>query len=88
VVLSIDTTSTNVFSQTYNPDWKSSNCHPWMRWVDFAQKFKAERHGEEAEAWVYTKLSFSAEDFQDGTHQKMSRCDTGTILLHTTLIPD
>jgi hypothetical protein len=60
-VLPDDTTRVDIFSQNYNPEFRSPGATPWMRWKDFREVYQ-QRRGHDADAWARGKMILSEEE--------------------------
>ncbi|KAF2087863.1 Metallo-dependent hydrolase [Saccharata proteae CBS 121410] len=54
-VLPVDTQEADIFSATYNPEWKAEGSLPWMKWKHFCQSFRNYTSGEPDE-WIIKKM--------------------------------
>jgi adenosine deaminase CECR1 len=54
-VLPFRTVEADLFSLMYNPEFKSPEATPWMRWRTFQNAFEEQGRGD-AEAWIKTKM--------------------------------
>ncbi|KAJ9653295.1 hypothetical protein H2201_009156 [Coniosporium apollinis] len=61
-VLPADTTTSDIFSSDYNPEFKVPGSRPWMKWKNFREKFPQGRIGLDAEAWVVKKIVLQEEE--------------------------
>ncbi|KAF2137491.1 uncharacterized protein K452DRAFT_235853 [Aplosporella prunicola CBS 121167] len=55
-VLPADTPEADPFASSYNPEWKSGQNNPWMKWKTFRNEFAQRRNGGDAEPWVKGKM--------------------------------
>jgi adenosine deaminase CECR1 len=60
-VLPKSTPSVDVWSASYNPDFRTPGSTPWMLWSTFRTEFE-KRRGIAAEIWVRTKLILTEEE--------------------------
>jgi len=60
-VMPDDTVEADLFSLSYNPEFKKEGSHPWMQWSRFRGIFM-ERFGQDAEAWAADKMILSEEE--------------------------
>ncbi|KAK3722414.1 hypothetical protein LTR37_002405 [Vermiconidia calcicola] len=82
-VLPSSTDRSNIFTETYNPDWKSSTNSPWMLWKTFRRLFsgdvpkEARMEGlEPAECWARHKMVITSDPtyHQNQTHNGAWAC--------------
>lgn len=61
-VLPVDTPQADPFSATYDPDFRSPGCRPWMQWKLFRKEFLRRRNGQDPEGWIRSKMILSVEE--------------------------
>lgn len=61
-VMPKDTPTVDLWSENYNPDFRSPNARPWMKWSDFKEEFRRRRPHDDVEAWVRAKMVLSEEE--------------------------
>lgn len=76
----------DLFSKDYKPDFKNTDNNPWMKWTNFQRIFSDRRNGENAEAWVRTKMILSEEEVY-GTSQTVNGwVDTACTVKHAHML--
>jgi adenosine deaminase CECR1 len=61
-VMPLDTPTVDLWSQDYNPDFRSPNAKPWMKWAEFKEEFQRRQPGRDVEEWVRAKMVLSEEE--------------------------
>lgn len=64
-VMPIDTPNMDLWSENYNPDFRSQGATPWMKWSDFKSEYRRRRPAnvpENVEDWIRAKMVLSEDE--------------------------